>query len=192
MWQSVFHWLVPPTTTNSRLSIRREIDPPLTELCQQLARDLGLEHLAVNVVVVWNPRMRSTAGRAWLLELQIEMNPRLQSLDPQHIQVILRHELAHLVAAQRNKGKRISPHGAEWRRACADLGIPGEKACHRLPLPARKQKIRYLYHCPQCHTEIPRVRPMKKHLACRRCCADFNGGRYDPRFRFVRKAAWDQ
>lgn len=187
MWQSVFAWLVPAGTPTPEVPPHREIDAPLTAQCQRLASALGMEHVAENVTVVWNPRMRSTAGRAWLLACMIELNPRLKELEPQHIDTTLRHELAHLVAQARAKGRRIAAHGAEWRKACADLGIPGEKACHRLPLPSRKQQARYLYQCPHCLTEVPRVRRMTKPMACRRCCKNHANGRYDARFRFVEK-----
>ena len=38
------------------------------------------------------------------------------------------HELAHLVAYERNPSRAIKGHGREWQLACADLGIPGESA----------------------------------------------------------------
>ena len=192
MWQSVFAWLVPPGTPTPEVPPGRDIDAQLTEQCRQMALALGMDHLAEQVVVVWNPRMRSTAGRAWLMAFMIELNPRLKTLGHEHVDTTLRHELAHLVAMVRANGRRIAAHGSEWRQACADLGIPGEKACHRLPLPSRKQQVRYLYHCPHCLTEVPRVRKMTKPTACGRCCKKHANGRYDKRFRFVEKARGDQ
>ncbi|MFM2171606.1 MAG: hypothetical protein RI957_1835 [Verrucomicrobiota bacterium] len=185
--QSVFAWLtkepgVAPVSSSNRIT-----DPQLTGQCSQWLIALGMDHLARRVVVVWNSRMRSTAGRAWLKDSRIELNPRLKDLDAKHIDTTLRHELAHLIAFARAEGRRISAHGVEWRKACADLGIPDEKSCHRLPLPSRRQQIRYLYQCPQCRVEIPRVRRMKKPMACLRCCRDYASGRYDKRFRFLEK-----
>ena len=54
------------------------IDAELTLACVELARDLGLKNLAGKLSVVWNPRMRSTAGRAFWPEGKIELNPKLK------------------------------------------------------------------------------------------------------------------
>lgn len=146
---------------------------------------MGLAALAEKIDVVWNARMRSTAGRAWWPHGKIEMNAQLKSFDAAVVNRILRHELAHLIAHHRAGRKRIAPHGAEWRQACADLGIPDEKSCHRLPLQHRQQRIKYAYRCPKCQTEIKRVRKIKYAAACHYCCLEHNGGRYDARFRLI-------
>ena len=95
----------------------------------------------------------------------------------------LRHELAHLVAHLRSSGRRIDPHGAEWRKACTDLGIPGESRCHTLPFTTRQIQRKYLYQCPACGVEVPRVRKFRRAVACYACCRKHTGGRYDDRFR---------
>lgn len=131
--------------------------------------------------------MRTTAGRAHYQALRIELNPGLMDLagidGPAEIDRTLRHELAHLVAHLRARGRRIDPHGAEWRRACADLGIPGEARCHTLPFRSRQIRRKFLYRCPACGTEVPRVRKFKKAVACYACCLQHNCGHYDDRFR---------
>jgi ribosomal protein L37AE/L43A len=81
--------------------------------------------------------------------------------------------------------KRIEPHGPDWRRACADLGIPDETARHRLPLPRSEVRRNYTYACPHCGFTAQRVRKFRRFTACRECCAKHNGGLYDGRFRFV-------
>jgi hypothetical protein len=62
------------------------------------------------------------------------------------------------------------------------LGIADEKRCHNLPFPARIYTARFVYHCPNCRQEFPRVRRMRRAVACLACCRKHNGGDFDPRF----------
>ena len=164
----------------------------LTKICHDLLISLELAGAAGLVRVLWNARLRSTAGYASYPAWRIELNPRLQEFEGQ-VDRTMRHELAHLVAYHRAGRRRIEPHGEEWRRACTDLGIPGESARHRLPLPRREVSRNYTYACQHCGITASRVRKFRRYTACRECCAKFNGGVYDNRFRFVlvedRKAA---
>ena len=74
------------------------IDAELTLACVELARDLGLKNLAGKLSVVWNPRMRSTAGRAFWPEGRVELNPKLIEFSADEVRNTMLHELAHLVA----------------------------------------------------------------------------------------------
>ncbi len=156
---------------------------------RHLLRRLGdCDTLALRVEVHWNSRLRSTAGRAWQGRGRVELNPRLQLCGEEEISRTLRHELAHLVAHQRAARpagrRRIDPHGREWRRACADLGIPGEARTHRLEaLQSRRLARRHVYVCPVCGLEYPRARPLRRPLACGACCNRHARGRFDARFR---------
>ena len=133
--------------------------------------------------VEWSARLRSAAGRAEFRHTRILLNCRLAAHGEAEIDRTLRHELAHLLAQTRAGRRRIAPHGAEWRRACADLGIAGEARCHNLPFPIRRLQRRYLYACPHCRRDFPRTRPLRRSSACLACCRAFNGGRYDRRFK---------
>ena len=137
------------------------------------------------VTVVWNKRMRSTAGRAFWPECRVELNPKLVQISLDEVRRTLLHELAHLLAYQRCGGRRIAPHGVEWQQACVELGIPGESARHSLPLPRREQKKKWKYRCPSCALLIERVREMKRPVACYPCCKEYNKGRYHKRFELV-------
>lgn len=164
------------------------VDRALTEQCAGLLEGLGMEDLAGRVVVVWNRRMRTTAGRAFWPEGKIELNPKLEELAPDEVEVTMLHELAHLLAYARAGRRRIAAHGREWRQACADLGIPGERATHSLPLPGRKMKRRWRYTCPVCGEGFDRVRRMKRYAGCYACCKKHNGGYYHKKFRLVESA----
>ncbi len=95
----------------------------------------------------------------------------------------LRHELAHLLAQFRVGRRRIAPHGPEWRQACVDLGIADEARCHNLPFATTVYAARYVYICPNCKEKFPRVRRIRRAIACLACCRKYNGGDFDPRFR---------
>ncbi len=164
-------------------------DPPemarhLQEEARAWARRLDLPSLAAVLCLRWNPRLRTTAGMAHTRGSLILLNPRLLAF-PEELARTFLHELAHLIAHARHPRRRIEPHGPEWRRACRDLGLPGEKRCHTVPLAAPRRLVRrHLYHCPHCRREVARVRPFRHREACLACCRNHAGGRYDDRFRF--------
>jgi SprT protein len=149
---------------------------------RELLRSLGAARIAGELRVEWNSRLKTAAGRADYRQKLVSLNPRLFEY-PIEVDRTLRHELAHILAQFRAGRRRIPPHGAEWRQACCDLGIADEKRCHNLPFPARTYVARFLYHCPNCHQEFPRVRRVRRAVACLTCCRKYNGGGFDPRFR---------
>src|SRR6266550_4706559 len=154
----------------------------LEDSARDLLRALGAEQIAGDLRVEWNPRFKTAAGRADYREKLISLNPRLLEYSIE-IDRTLRHELAHILAQFRAGRRKISPHGVEWQQACIDLGIADEKRCHNLPFPARTLAARFVYRCPNCRKEFPRVRRLRRTVACLACCRKHNGGHFDPRFR---------
>ena len=124
-------------------------DEELTRQAEDLLSGLGMDAVAEKVTVIWNKRLRTTAGRAYSNMGKIELNPRLQLLPEQkkdqEINQTFLHELAHVVAHARNPNRRIQPHGTEWKQACADLGIPGEERCHTLNLGRTTRRKNFAY-----------------------------------------------
>jgi predicted SprT family Zn-dependent metalloprotease len=160
--------------------------PSTNRSLQNQARDLlhsvGAARLAERVVVEWDRRLRSAAGRAIYREGRVSLNPRLCEHGDDEIDRTLRHELAHLLAQFRAGRRRIQPHGREWREACRDLGIADETRCHALPFPIHRRERRLLYKCSSCGRDFPRVRRLKRKSACLACCRAHNRGKYDRRF----------
>lgn len=163
-------------------------DTDLEKQARSLLAGLGCESLGETVRVVWNSRMRSTAGMAYPRRALITLNPRLREFGDEEVDRTLRHELAHLLAHHRAGRRRIAPHGPEWVRACRDLGLADEKRCHDLPLPRRQMTARHFYRCPGCETVLRRVRPLRRKSACLVCCRQHSRGSYDERFRFQKIA----
>ena len=163
-------------------------DAALTRSAAEMLRELGCEEMAARVAVVWSGRLTSTAGHAKPAEGLVALNPRLREF-PEEVDRTLRHEVAHLVVFAKAKGRRVAAHGSEWRGACALLGIPGEARCHHLPLPRRQMARPHVYGCPRCDFVVRRVKPLRApgRVACRTCCQQFAGGRFDARFGLVKR-----
>lgn len=173
--------LPPPVLENT------ESDADLLETARTLLESVGALALAGRLVVRWNSRMRSTAGIAYPTRSLICLNPRLREFGEDEVDRTLRHELAHLLAYERANRRRIAAHGSEWKKACVDLGLVNEPRTHSLPLPKREMTKKHFYQCPSCGVEVARVKPLRRGSACVLCCRKFNRGRYDARFKFIRK-----
>jgi predicted SprT family Zn-dependent metalloprotease len=161
-------------------------DSALEAIARELLCRNNAPALAAKVRVEWSARLRSAAGRAEFHSTRILLNRRLCAHGDAEIDRTLRHELAHLLAQFRAGRRRLAPHGSQWRRACADLGIAGETRCHDLPFPIHRRKRPYVYVCPNCRRDFPRTRPLRRTSACLACCRDFNRGKFDPRFKLRR------
>ena len=174
-----------PATRNAQ-PIGKDVE--LTRLAAEMLRGLGCEEMAGRVVVCWSGRLTSTAGHAKPGEGLVALNPRLREF-PEEVDRTLRHEVAHLVVFAKARGRRVAAHGPEWRGACALLGIPGESRCHDLPLPRRQRAKPHVYGCPRCDFVVRRVKPMRSpgRVACRTCCQQHAGGRFDARFGLVKR-----
>jgi SprT protein len=172
----------PGTATGAVALQSRGHDVRLEANAKEILRALGATKLAGELRVEWNSRLKTAAGRADYRQKLVSLNPRLSEY-PTEIDRTLRHELAHILAQFRAGRRRIPPHGADWQQACVDLGIADEKRCHNLPFPARTYTAQFIYRCPNCRQEFPRVRRVCRAVACLACCRKHNGGGFDPRFR---------
>ena len=157
-------------------------DAALEARAREMLREVGATKLVPRLRVEWNRRLRSSAGRAVFHRTLVSLNLRLREYGGSEIDRTLRHELAHLVAHSRAGRRRILPHGGEWRQACRDLGIADEQRCHALPFPTQARVRRYVYRCPRCQEDFPRVRRLQRSVACLACCRRHNRGRYDQKF----------
>jgi predicted SprT family Zn-dependent metalloprotease len=186
--------LAPASSNNPVFSVRppQGTLPPsgkdggLTDIAREWCRLLGAESLAGRVIVVWNARLKTTAGTACTRTATIELNPMLRTFGTGQIRRTLKHETAHLIAHWRVGRRTIQTHGEEWRQACADLGIPGEPAFHDLPLPRRRIARKYAYRCRACGFTVQRVRPFDPYTACYKCCQKYSEGKYHADFLFIR------
>jgi SprT protein len=159
---------------------KRNVD--LEELARDVLRANGADRIATQLRVEWSSRLKTAAGHADYRGKLISLNLRLFDY-PDEIDGTLRHELAHILAQFRAGRRRVLPHGVEWQQACCDLGIGDEKRCHDLPFLVSRRARRYLYKCPNCQRDFPRVRLIKRAVACLACCRAHNRGEFNARFR---------
>jgi SprT protein len=164
-----------------QLSTRRDF--ALESSADRLLRTRGAARIAAQIRVEWNPRLKSCAGRADYKAKLICLNPLLLEHGADEINRTFLHELAHILAQFRSGRRRIRPHGDEWRGACHDIGIGDEKRCHNLPFPVRQPARQFRYRCPNCKRDFPRVRRIKRTVACLPCCRAHNRGSFDQRFK---------
>ncbi len=159
------------------------VDQQKTDWCRKQLADLSLRKLAKKVQVTWNSRMRSTAGRAFWPSGEIQLNPKLREISENEVDHTLRHELAHIIAYE-IYGRKIKPHGPEWRATCHQLEIPDASVTHNLPLKKRTLRKNFCYTCPSCGIGFQRVRKIKRAAACLSCCRKFNHGKFHTSFAF--------
>jgi predicted SprT family Zn-dependent metalloprotease len=167
----------------STIPSRSGRDADLEATAGELLSMADAARLSFLIRVEWNARLKTCAGRADFRTKLISLNPRLREHGHAEIDRTLRHELAHLLAQFRAGRRHVLPHGAEWRAACRDLGIGDETRCHNLPFPVSKRAPRFIYKCPNCRRDFPRVRRIKRTVACLACCRAHNRGKFDSKFR---------
>lgn len=170
----------PPRPAESQPTKGR--DAALEAQAREMLRAVGAPAVARTVRVAWSSRLRTAAGRADYRDTLVTLNPLLRLHGAEEIDRTLRHELAHLLAHARKGRRRIAPHGPEWRQACRDLGIADEQRCHSLPFPRQTRARPFLYRCPACRREFPRVQKIRRGVACLACCRRHNRGQFDKRF----------
>lgn len=143
--------------------------PPPTEL-ERRARELFQLWRVVDtaVQVEWNPRLSTTAGRAFVRQGRVELNPHLLQRAPEQLTTVLTHEVAHLAAA-RLFGANVAAHGRHWRSLMALAGQP-PAITHDIPVRGlRRARYLYLRVCDACGDR--RVQPVVRYGRCHGCGA---------------------
>jgi ribosomal protein L37AE/L43A len=90
--------------------------------------------------------------------------------------------LAHWAARWRH-GRRIAPHGREFRTIAHELDPRITITCPPFAQKERAQRRTWHMVCPRCRRTYRRARRDK--VACRNCCDTYAGGQYDRRFRLT-------
>lgn len=144
--------------------------PRLTAMAARLAEVWQLPQLAAKVRITYNPRMRTTLGRAFLTQDRIELNPRLLMASPAELPATLAHEMAHLGVYWKFR-KLDEPHGPHFRSLMSQVGFVGH-ATHRVRAAAALRRPRgrflYLHVCSDCGGRFV-ARSSKRGYFCKRC-----------------------
>ena len=96
----------------------------------------------------------------------------------EHLDHTVPHEVAHYVASHLCRGRRVRPHGAEWRSVMHAFGVPPRVTCTHpeediADLPQRRmQRYPYSCDCMSHHLSAVRHNRIRRRQAsynCRRC-----------------------
>lgn len=140
----------------------------LEQIAGRLGMAWGLDDFAGRVRIAYNPRMRTTLGRALLDELRVELNTRLLHEYPGQLLAVLAHELAHIAA--RLLYGRVQPHGIHFRRLMQQVG-QDPSATHSLAtghLQRRRNRYLYLHRCSDCGYSFV-ARRVRRDCYCSSC-----------------------
>jgi predicted SprT family Zn-dependent metalloprotease len=117
------------------------------------------------ITVVANPRLRTTPARFRPATARLEISPSAVTRD---LRRVLVHELAHAAAVEPH-GRRVRPHGKEWRalvEAAERAGlVPKARPNGAAPSPRKPSGARYAHTCPVCHFS----RTAKRKVTTWRC-----------------------
>ncbi len=145
----------------------------LTELARRCGCVWDMPNFAASIRIIYNPRLRTTAGRAMIEERRVELNTRLLTENPAELIPTLVHELAHLAALDRYGYGNVSPHGRHFITLMRSAGFSGE-ATHHLPvthLKRRRRRYLYLHRCSDCDCSFI-ARTPRRNYYCRECGPD--------------------
>lgn len=163
--------------------LQAELQDAMDRLIRTYFRDVLAMPRAPYPRLEMSSRMTSSAGRCYpdtgIIRLAT-LYHRDHGID--EALLVLKHELAHWAARWRY-GRRIAPHGGEFRLVAHELDPRITITCP--PFAQRERAQRRFWHmaCPRCRRTYRRARRDK--VACRHCCDAYAGGQYDRRFRLV-------
>jgi len=163
--------------------LQAELQDALDRIVRTQFRDVLAVPRAPYPSVELSGRMTSSAGRCYPDTGQIRIATlyhRDHGID--ETLLVLKHELAHWAARWRY-GRRIAPHGREFRMVAKELDERITVTCPPFAHKERAQRRTWHMMCPRCRRTYRRRRRDK--VACRSCCDAYAGGHYDRRFRLL-------
>jgi predicted SprT family Zn-dependent metalloprotease len=163
--------------------LQAELQDAMDRLVRRHFRDVLAIARAPYPSVELSTRMTSSAGRCYPDTGEIKLASlyhRDHGLDA--TLMVLKHELAHWAARWRY-GRRIAPHGREFRAVAHELDPRITITCPPFAAKERAQRRTWLMQCPRCRKRYTRGRRDK--VACRNCCENYAGGKYDRRFKLA-------
>ncbi len=126
---------------------------PVARAIQKWCSTWGVPALSGSVSIRANARLRSSIARLVIADRRIELGPLFFTAFVNHREVLC-HELAHF-AAHLKYGRRIRPHGPEWRDLVRAAGFeprvrhPGIRFLRQVT-EQRRWTRRYEHRCAVC------------------------------------------
>jgi SprT protein len=161
------------TAKTGKVERMKGIPDALSSQAERWAELWGLPGLTESVTVEFSSRFRSSLGLCRPVQGGIRLAAHLANGNGDLLAEVLCHELAH-VAAYRLHGRRIRPHGREWKSLVAAAGFEPrarfQTADAKFPPRSRKPRARWEHRCPVCHATRVAGRPVRnwRCVKCRR------------------------
>ena len=133
----------------------------------------GLFGVSIVPVISFDLRGQA-AGQANYRENKIRFNRQLlEKYTTEFVDQTVPHEFAHLVAYQKF-GRRIRPHGAEWKKVMEAFGVDPARTHNFDVSPTRRLKrFHYRCHCPGSDYQLSSIRHNRilrgRVYLCRKC-----------------------
>lgn len=124
-------------------------------------------HLVDEISITVSNRLKTSLGVAYGARREVRLHRHLAECDPKLIKEVLCHELAHLVVFERF-GRRVRPHGAEWKAFMRAAGYKPRATVSLAGLPIVFPSTWYQHQCPRCRASRPARRRMNG-WRCARC-----------------------
>lgn len=119
-------------------------------------------------------RRMTAAGGYYPAKREIRISTRYHHHFPDEVYDTLKHEMIHIINFK---------HDAAFKRMARRIGASVRANDH----PALRKPPRYVYICPHCFTEYPRVKRLRM-ASCGKC----SGKKYDERFKLVLKRSFNK
>ena len=145
----------------------------LSAMIARCAAAWEMPELSDGVRVAYNPRLRTTLGRAVPAEGRVELNTHLLRRHPAELVPTLVHELAHLAAHARYGA--VQPHGRHFRTLMRAVNLSAATT-HSLPtagLRRRRRRYLYLHRCDGCGQHFV-ARRVRRDVYCKTCGPEMN------------------
>lgn len=115
-------------------------------------------------------------GACHYRQRKITLSEKLTTLnDEPAIRRTILHEIAHALAGYK------AHHNAQWQAICRAIGGDGQRLYTEANTVTVSRNV--TGQCPNCKRVIKRHR--RTAIACGKCCNEFNGGKYDEKYKIV-------
>lgn len=139
------------------------------------ANVVSINNLLEELIIEFNPRMRTAAGRAHYKDSRITLNKTLLEENPSEFEQVVIHEFAHL-ASVAMYGKSGDGHGRLWKRTMRQMGVQPDRT-HSMDTKDRKitHKVQTYASCGcegqkhEVKTRLYNQIKKGKKYRCRRC-----------------------
>lgn len=149
---------------------------------QKLAKDLMQQHGLINNEL-GSPNWRfefdrsvRRFGACHYNQRKITISAELTARNVEaRVRDTLLHEIAHALAGHK------AGHGLQWQNICRAIGGDGQRTYSAANTVTVGHKV--TGRCTNCGRVIKRHR--RSNIACGQCCARYNGGKYDEKYKIV-------